>query len=299
MKLPSVEYRRARDAGDAVALLTEYGSDAKILAGGQSLIPLMSFRLARPTVLVDLNSAAGLDEIHQDDGHLVIGAMVRQRTLERDPATGAAVPLLPVLLAHVGHVTNRNRGTIGGSIAHADPAAELPTLVQALGGEMVVQGPSGTRIIGSDDFFQGTFTTSMDFNDVLIAVRLPSLPDGTGVAVQELARRRGDFAIVATLAAVHLDDGGRVDLARLAVSGVAPVPIRLRESESRLVGATVDQAGTGIDERIVDAAVDAVNGAIDPTDDVHASGVYRRDMTGVLVRRAIRIAVHRAKENLR
>jgi carbon-monoxide dehydrogenase medium subunit len=298
MKLPAVEYRRAHSADEAVALLTEYGPDSKILAGGQSLIPLMSFRLARPTVLIDLNAADGLDGIRQENGHLVVGAMVRQRTLERSQLAADAVPLIPVLLAHVGHVANRNRGTIGGSVAHADPAAELPALVQALGGEMIVQGPSGTRTVSSEDFFQGTFTTSLGFDDVLTAVRLPCLPDGTGVAVEELARRRGDFAIVGALAAIHVGGDGRVDLARIAVSGVAPVPVRVRDTEERLVGASVLPDGR-IDSDVLGAAVNAVDSVIDPTGDVHASGDYRKDMTAVLIRRAVRAAAHQAMEAVR
>jgi carbon-monoxide dehydrogenase medium subunit len=262
----------------------------------------MSFRLARPTVLVDLNFAKGLADVREDEGVLEVGAMVRQRHLERNQPASAAVPLLPMALSHVGHVTNRNRGTIGGSVAHADPAAELPTLVQALGGEMVVRGPSGTRTLPSHDFFQGTFTTAMAFDDVLVAVRLPRLPAGTGVDVQELARRRGDFAVVGALAAIHLDSEGRIDLVRLAVSGVAPVPARLHKSEEYLMGAPTRGAGgdsVALEDATVDAAVEATSTAIDPTDDIHASAAYRRDMTQVLVRRAIKTAVHRASEAIR
>jgi len=288
MKPPPVKYARAGDLAEAVALLTEHGTDAKVLAGGQSLIPLMSFRLARPSVLVDINRATGLDEVRTDNGSLLIGAMARQRDVETSTVVADAVPLLPRALRHVGHVANRNRGTVGGSLAHADPAAELPALVTALGGELLVQGPGGPRSVAAEDYFLGTFTTAMDYDEVLTGVRLPRLPAGTGVAVEELARRHGDFAIVAAFAAVHLGPDGTVDTVRLAVSGAAPVPVRLHAAEAALTG-SAPTAGA------VDAAADTVAAAISPTDDVHAPAGYRRDMARLLVRRALQAAIQRSE----
>lgn len=292
MKPPPVEYRRAHNGAQAVALLSEHGEDAKILAGGQSLIPLMNFRLARPSVLVDLNKAHDLDHISAENGQILIGAMTRQRVLERDATARDAVALLPAVLAHVGHTTNRNRGTVGGSLAHADPAAELPAAVVALGGELIVQGPSGTRTVPAEEFFLAPLTTALNYDEILTAIRLPRLPAGTGVAVEELARRHGDFAIVAAMAAVHLDADGRADFVRLAVGGADSTPIRLHEAESIVCGGVPGDAS-------VDAAAAAAVGATKPMDDVHGSASYRRDMVAVLVARAIRAAIKDAKEGQR
>lgn len=287
MKPPAVKYLRAGDVKEAVALLTEHGSDAKVLAGGQSLVPLMSFRLARPSVLIDINRIAGLDHIRVDNGHLLIGATARQRDVETSDVATAAVPMLPQALQHVGHVANRNRGTVCGSLAHADPAAELPALVTGLGGELVVEGPARTRTIAAEDYFVGTFTTAMEYDEVLTAVRIPRLPAGTGVAVEELSRRRGDFAIVGAMAAVHLAADGSVDLVRLAASGVHSVPLRLHAAEAVLAGARPTA------ELIAEAAATVVE-TIHPTGDVHAQASYRRDMIQLLVKRALGAAVERS-----
>ncbi|MBA0127179.1 xanthine dehydrogenase family protein subunit M [Haloechinothrix sp. YIM 98757] len=289
MKPPPFEYRSAHDSAEAVTLLTEYGDDAKILAGGQSLVPLMNFRMARPSVLIDINQTQDMTHIHAEDGHLVVGAMTRQRVLERDQTAGSAVPLLPAALAHSGHTTNRNRGTFGGSLAHADPAAELPTVLVALGGELTVQGPSGKRTVPAEDFFLAPLVTSLEYNEILLSARLPRLPRGTGVRVEELARRHGDFAIVSVMAAVHLDSNGRADLVRIAAGGVDSTPIRLHEAEAQLSGTTLDDAG-------IDAAAVAAADSVQPTDDVHGSASYRLEMVRVLVARAIRSAITHQKE---
>ncbi|MBW0088930.1 xanthine dehydrogenase family protein subunit M [Pseudonocardia sp. KRD-184] len=289
MKPAAVGYARANDLQEAVALLTEHGTDAKLLAGGQSLVPMMSFRLARPSVLVDINRVGSLDFVQDDDGAgLLIGAMTRQRDIETSPLVAATVPLLPQALRHVGHVTNRNRGTIGGSLAHADPAAELPALVTGLGGEVVVEGPAGPRTIAAEDFFVGPFATAMAYDEVLTAVRLPRLPAGTGFAVEQLARRHGDLAVVGLLAAVHLGPDGSIDMVRLAASGVGPTPIRLYAAEAALVGArpTAD---------VIAAAADAV--AVEPPDDIHAPASYRRDMVRLLLQRAVTTAIQQSEAN--
>jgi aerobic carbon-monoxide dehydrogenase medium subunit len=288
MKPPAFQYARARDSHEAVALLSEHGSEAKVLAGGQSLVPMLSFRLAQPAVLIDLNHASGLDYVRQDNGHVVIGAMTRQRSLETDPMLRAEVPLLAEALRHVGHVTNRNRGTIGGSIAHADPAAELPTLVTGLNGELTIEGPAGGRTVPAEEFFLGSFVTAMEYDEIVTEIRLPRLPSGTGVAVEELARRHGDFAIVAAMAAVHLGADGRADLVRLALSGVDSVPVRLHESESVL-------AGSEPTDELIETAGRAVAGAVNPLDDIHAPAAYRREMAQLLLTRAVRKAADRAR----
>lgn len=287
MKPPAVRYARAGDVREAVSLLVEHGSDAKVLAGGQSLVPLMNFRLARPSVLVDINRVAGLDRIEVDNGSLLIGAMARQRDVELSEVAATAVPLLPQALRHVGHVTIRNRGTVGGSLAHADPAAELPALVTALGGELLVEGPNGARAVSAEDYFVGTFTTATEHDEVLVGVRLPRLPTGTGFAVEELARRHGDFAIVGAMAAVHLAADGTIDLVRLAASGVDSVPVRLHAAEAVLTGAAPTAEA-------IDAAAATVATSIHPTDDVHAPASYRRDMAQLLVKRALGAAVERS-----
>lgn len=289
MKPPPVGYARVDDIEQAVAVLGEHGGEAKVLAGGQSLVPLLNFRLARPAVLVDVNRVGELDFVREENGHLVVGAMTRQRELETSTAAATAVPLLPEVLRHVGHVTNRNRGTVGGSVAHADPAAELPTLLTGLGGEVVAQGSGGSRTVPAEEFFVGTFTTALDETELLTAVRFPRLPAGTGVAVEELARRHGDFAIVAAMAAVHRGEDGRVDLVRLAASGVASVPVRLHAAEAVLSG----QEPTA---EAIEAAAATVADSINPTGDVHAPAHYRRDMAGVLVRRVLRAAVERSEK---
>ncbi|MHA6793605.1 FAD binding domain-containing protein [Pseudonocardia bannensis] len=286
MKPAAVKYARAGDVQEAVALLSEHGTDAKVLAGGQSLVPLMNFRLASPSILIDINRVNELAYVREDNGSLLIGAMTRQRDVETSPVVAAAVPLLPQALHHVGHVTNRNRGTVGGSVAHADPASELPALVTGLAGELTVEGPKGQRTIAAEDFFVGTFTTAMEYDEVLTAVRLPRLPAGTGVAVEELARRHGDFAIVAVMAAVHLAPDGSVDLVRLAASGVDSVPLRLHSAEAVLAGAqpTADA---------IAAAAATVAASVNPTGDVHAPASYRRDMAQLLVKRAVGAAIER------
>lgn len=288
MKPAPVEYARVGDLQEAITLLTEHGSDAKVLAGGQSLVPLMNFRLARPSILIDINRVRELDYVREDNGSLLIGAMTRQRDAETNPLVASAVPLLPRVLRHVGHVTNRNRGTVGGSLAHADPAAELPAMVTGLDGEMLVEGPGGTRSVRAEDYFVSTFTTSMEHNEVLTGIRLPRLPAGTGVAVEELARRHGDFAIVAAMAAVHLAPDGSIDLVRVAASGVDSVPVRLRAAEASLAGA--EPTDTAINE-----AAATVADSVHPVDDVHAPASYRRDMARLLVKRALKAAIERSE----
>ena len=292
MKPPSFKYRRAGGREEAIALLGEHGDEAKLLAGGQSLVPLMSFRLAHPGVLIDLNPATDLDHIGEDNGHVVIGAMTRQRTVETSRLVRDSLPLLSEALGHVGHVTIRNRGTIGGSLAHADPAGELPVALLALDGEVVVEGPGGTRTVKGDDFFVGALTTALAPTEILTSVRIPRSAAGTGAAIAELARRHGDFAIVIAMAVVHLDQSGRCDMARIALGGAESVPARLRDAESGLLGADPS-------DEAIKAAAEAAAGAVNPVGDIHGSESYRRDMTRVFVRRALIQAVERAKDGVK
>ncbi|MBC3193363.1 xanthine dehydrogenase family protein subunit M [Pseudonocardia sp. C8] len=280
MKPTAFDYVRATSLDHAVAVLAEHDGDAKVLAGGQSLVPLLAMRLAQPTVLVDL---AGLDELsylRADGAHLEIGAMTRARTVETADLVAGRVPLLPAALRHVGHVTIRNRGTIGGSAAHADPAAELPAVLRALDGELVATGPGGRRTIAAADFFRGFLDTALEPGEVLTAVRLPAQPAGVRVAVQEFARRHGDFAIVAVFAAVELDDSARIRSARIAVAGADQVPVRAAAAEELL-------AGRPPTPDLLVAAADAVAAATRPTDDIHAPADYRRRIAAVLTRRCL------------
>ena len=291
MKPPSVKYQRAGGREEAIALLSEHGDEAKLLAGGQSLVPLMSFRLVQPVILIDLNPATDLDHVGEDNGHVVIGAMTRQRTVETSRLVRDNLPLLSETLGHVGHVTIRNRGTIGGSLAHADPAAEIPVALLALDGEVVVEGPDGARTVKADDFFIGPLTTVLAPTEILTSVRIPRSAAGTGAAIVELARRHGDFAIVIAMAVVHLDQNGECDMTRIALGGVEAVPARLRNAEAGLLGVEPS------DEAIEAAAAAAADG-VDPFGDIHGSEAYRRDMTSVFVRRALIQAVERAKDGV-
>lgn len=280
MKPAAFDHIRATSLDHAIAVLAEQDGDAKVLAGGQSLVPLLAMRLAQPTALVDL---AGLDElsyVRADGDHLEIGAMTRARTVETSALVAERVPLLPAALRHVGHVTIRNRGTIGGSAAHADPAAELPAVLRALDGELVATGPGGRRTIPAADFFRGFLDTALDPGEVLTAVRIPAQPPGVRVAVQEFARRHGDFAIVAVFAAVELDDSARVRSARLGVAGADQVPVRADAAEALL-------AGQPLTPEVARAAAEAVAAATRPTDDIHAPADYRRRVAAVLTRRCL------------
>ena len=248
----------------------------------------MSYRLVQPGVLIDLNPATDLDHVGEDNGHLVIGSMTRQRTVENSPLVHDKLPVLAEALHHVGHVTIRNRGTIGGSLAHADPAAELPVALLALGGEVTAEGTGGARTIKATDLFVGPMTTALEPTEVLTAVRVPQLPAGAGTAIVELARRHGDFAIVIAMAVVHLDGNGRCDMARIALGGVEGAPARMTDAESGMVGSEPSVAA-------IEAAAEAAAGAVDPLGDIHGSESYRKEMTRVFVRRALAQAVEKAK----
>ncbi len=287
MKPPPFEYHPVESVGDAVGLLADLGDEAKVLAGGQSLVPLLALRLARPAHLVDINAVSELASVSNGDG-LMLGALVRHRVAERSSTVRAANPLVADALGLIGHVAIRNRGTIGGSIAHADPAAELPTVLVALDGEVDVTSRRGSRRVGASDLFRGFLTTSLAPDELLTAVRFPAWTSGTGWSIREFSRRSGDFAMAGVAATVRLDGAGRIAEARIAMSGVAATAVRARNAEATLAGQQPS------DELWAAAAQDAVAG-LDPPSDVHGSAAYRRHLAAALTRRALREAHERAE----
>lgn len=280
MKPAPFEHVRATSLEHAVELLAAEDGDAKVLAGGQSLIPLLAMRLAQPTVLVDLGGLPELSYIRDDDGMVEIGAMTCTRDVETSAAIRTAVPLLPAALRYSGHVTIRNRGTLGGSAAHADPAAETPAVLRALDAELVVVGPNGRRTIPAADFFHSFLVSALEPDEVLTAVRIPRQPAGTVVAVEEFARRHGDFAIVAVMGSARTDGSGTVADVRISLAGAGPTPVRADAAERLLRGQTPSTD-------LVHAAAAAAAEAIDPVSDIHGSADYRRTLTEVLTRRCL------------
>ena len=283
MKPAKFDYHAPTSLDDAVALLQRYGGDAKILAGGQSLMPLLNFRLSRPAALVDLNRIASLAYIREENGQVRLGAMTRQRTIEFSPVVARRLPLLSEATKWVGHLPIRTRGTIGGSIAHADPSAEYPAVLTALEGEVVARGPKGERVVKAKDLFLTYLTTSLESDEVLSEIRLPVMPMGAGFALEEFARRHGDFAIVA-IAAMVVRDAARCKQARLATAGAGPVPVRLRAAEEIL-------ERDGVTDAAIDAAARRAAELVSPDSDIHASADYRRHLTMVLTRRALKRAL--------
>jgi carbon-monoxide dehydrogenase medium subunit len=280
--LPAVpfEYHAPATLEDAIALLRKYGDGAKPLAGGQSLVPMLTLRLARPEVLVDLNNLEELRAVRRDGDSLMIGALVRHRALERGEGALRACPLLQEAAALIGNVRVRTLGTIGGSLAHADPAAELPAVVLALDGTLVLRGPQGERHVPARDFFVGALTTALGPAEVIVGVRLPVLGPNVGYAIEEFSRRAGDFAVVAAIAVVELRPSGEVARARVALAGVGGTPRRLPGVEAAL-------AGRRPDAETLRRAAGGAAGEIDPDGDAHASASYRRHLARVLTARAL------------
>jgi carbon-monoxide dehydrogenase medium subunit len=284
VKPPPFDYAAPERLDEAVALLTGE-LDAKVLAGGQSLIPLLSMRLAYPDLLVDLRRIAGLDTISESDGRLVIGAMVRQLYAETSDAVAARCPLVVEALRHVAHPQIRARGTVGGSIAHADPAAELPAVAVALDASVRVRGPGGERLVPAGELYTGTFTTSLGDGEIVCAVEFPVAGDGTGAACVEVARRQGDYALCGAVAQVSTADGSVAD-ARIALFGVADRPVRATAAEAELRETPVAEA-PGV-------AAANVAGEISFRDDPHVPAGYRRQVAAVSARRAIAEALQAA-----
>jgi len=289
MKPPPFEYYAPTSLDEALALMAQHGYGAKALAGGQSLVPTMNFRLAAPSVLVDLNRIPELGYIRPaSDGGLLIGAMTRHVQVEKSPKVADKYPLLHATMPKIAHPQIRNRGTFGGSIAHADPAAELPALLRAVGGRIKAQSTRGSRWIPADDFFQGFFTTALAEDELITEVHLPALPAGSGWAVEEVSRRHGDFALVGVMAVVSLDASGRCDQARIALFGVGDGPMLASTAMGVLRGERLT------DEAIAAAAEAASQKDVDPPSDVHATAAFRRHLVNVLVQRTLTQAIARA-----
>jgi carbon-monoxide dehydrogenase medium subunit len=280
MKPPDFEYARPATVADAAALLASAGGDAKVLAGGQSLVPLLNFRLAAPSLLVDVNAIPGLSGLRVEDGALVIGATTRMRVLELDPLVRDTVPLLAAAARWVGHVQIRNRGTVGGSLAHADPAAEIPAVCLLLDAEVVAVGPAGERRIAADELFLGFLTTSLAEDELLSEVRVPIRPRAVRWGFREFAHRRGDFALAGAAVTLDLDPGeGTVREARIVGFGTADRPLRARAAETALEGGRADEA------RIAAAAATAADEV--EADDPRPDAAYRRRLMETMVRRAL------------
>ncbi len=288
MKPPVFDYAAPSTLTEATDLLVQYDGEAKLLSGGQSLVPLLNMRLARPALVVDLARVPDLDYVRAESDGFTIGGMTRQRTVELSPEIQARHPLLHAGMLQIAHPQNRNQGTIGGSLAHADPAAELPALALAVDARLVAVGPDGERSIPAADFFQTYLTTVLAPTEILTGVHFPTLPPRTGWSILEVARRHGDFALAGVVAVLGLDDGGRCAGARLVLFGVGATPIRARAAEHLLAG---DSPSPALFERVAAQAADDLE---EPLTDVHASALYRRDLARVLCGRALEEARGRA-----
>jgi CO/xanthine dehydrogenase FAD-binding subunit len=285
MKPPAFDYLVATDCDMAVAALARAGSEAKILAGGQSLMPMLNFRLLRPSILVDINRIAGLGFIEETPDSVRIGALTRHFQLETSPIIAQHFPVLSYAVAHVGHLAIRNRGTIGGSLSHADPAAELPMMAVLLDATLRIVSATDSRTVAARDFFLDAMTVDLDGTELLTEIVLPKLPAQTGWGFEEIARRHGDFALAAVAATLTLS-GSEIVQARIALTGVGPTTLRAAEAESLLVGREFD-------ENLSRRAIEAVREAISPETDLHASADYRRHLAGVLTGRALAAAWRR------
>jgi len=292
VKPPVFEYHRPGSLNDALALLDAHPG-AKPLAGGQSLIPAMNFRLAAPDALVDLNELPELTGIEETaDGGLRIGAMTRHGAVELSAAVAMRAPLLAEAMPFIAHRQIRNRGTIGGSLAHADPAAELPAVMVALEARLVLASMRGGRVVPASEFFTGLFATALTEGELITAIEIPPAPARTGTAFLELARRHGDYALVGVTAVVTRGAEARVAGSRIVLFSVGEGPVRATHAEQALAGTTGDAAA-------LRAAADAVQRDIDPSSDIHASSAYRRHLASVLTRRALARAMARAADSAR
>jgi carbon-monoxide dehydrogenase medium subunit len=287
MKLPPFEYACPTTTNEAVALLASHDGEAKPLAGGQSLVPMLAFRVASPSLLVDLRKLAELRQIKIADDGVTLGAMVRWRDILDDARLRKAHPLLVAAVEHVAHYQIRNRGTVGGSIAHADPAAEMPGIVVTCEAQIAVVGKAGARVIDAANFFQGPLMTALKPDEIITEIRLPAWPAKRRFGFQEFARRRGDFALAAAML-FYDEDGGKAGNAQafnthVGAIGVADRPLRLTAVEQVL-------NGNKIDETIIAKAEAAASASVDPDNDIHASGAYRKALVGVMVERALKSA---------
>jgi carbon-monoxide dehydrogenase medium subunit len=288
VKAAPFSYHAPASLDDAVAVFGAFGDEAKVIAGGQSLVPMMALRLARFDHLVDLSGIAQLRGVQRQNGSLVIGAMTTHRELEH--GAGSAVPLLARAAPYIGHTQIRNRGTFGGSCAHADPAAEWPAVAVALSAEFDVLGANGRRAIAAADFFVSTFMTALETDEILTSVTIPVWGDRSGFGVAEFARRHGDFAVAGAVVGLQLDETERVVRAAIGLMGLGPVPIRASAAESAAIGSGVDSLDLG------DLARLAVAGC-DPADDIHGDAAFRRRVGAVTVEQALEQAIQEARSD--
>jgi aerobic carbon-monoxide dehydrogenase medium subunit len=286
MKLPPFEYACPTTLPEAVQLLASRDGDAKAIAGGQSLMPMLAFRLAQPALLVDLRKLSDLRGIRISEKGVTLGAMTRWREIEDDDRLDVAHPLLKAAIAHVAHYQIRNRGTVGGSVAHADPAAEMPGIAITCDAEIAVVGKSGAHTIAAADFFEGALTTALEPDEIIVEVRLPAWPRRRRWGFQEFARRRGDFAMAGAAVFYDQDASGKATNAHVGVIGVGDRPQRLPSVEAALNGQVID-------EPTIARAEATTHAAVDPQSDIHASAAYRRALAGTMVERALKQAVSR------
>lgn len=288
MKPAPFEYHAPATVEEALELLARYGDEAKVLAGGQSLIPTMNFRLAQPAVLVDVNGLSGLATIEAtDDGGVALGTLTRQRTAERNELVAELAPLMAEALPFVAHPQIRNRGTVGGNLAHADPRSELPAVMLALRARFRLRSAAGERWVEADDFFRGLFRSALEPEDLLVEVRIPPPVPRSGWCFQELSRRAGDYALVGVACQITLDEGGAVAAARIAFLSAGQTPILAERAGALLVGERPS-------DELARAAGAEARSEVDPMEDVHATPDYRRHLTDVLTRRALPVAFRRA-----
>ena len=280
MKPAKFDYFAPDTLDEALELLAQHGPDAKVLAGGQSLMPMMNLRLVRPAVIVDINRIGGLSGVSAADGTVTIGALTRQRDLERSDAIRNAFPMMAAAISHIGHFQIRNRGTIGGSLAHADPAAELPAICTALNGELALADSNGTQTMAAAEFAVAPLITSLAPEQLLTEIRLPTLDDGWRWGFREVSRREGDFALVGSIAMLRMDGAGVCRDARITMFAVGDGPARMPAAEQSLVGRVVDAAARR-------EASALVSEAVTPGSDIHASSEYRKEVSAVMARRAL------------
>lgn len=289
MKPAPFRYERAHSVEEALALLAEHGEDAKVLAGGQSLVPMLNFRLARPAVLVDVGAVAELDYIRKHGGRLLLGAVTKQSSAESSRLIARGWPILTEAVRWVAHPQVRNMGTIGGSVAHADPAAELPVACTALDAKLHLRSARGERTVTAGDFFVTHLTTVLAADELLTEIEIPPLPPGTGWGFVEFARRHGDFALGGAAALLRLDSDGACETAVLTLMTAAPTPLRAEAAEAALRGSRLDEAALAEAARL--AVAD-----LSPTGDIHGSSEYRKSLAETMALRALRGALGRAEQ---
>jgi len=286
MKPCAFEYFTPSTVKEALQLLKSQGDGAKILAGGQSLVAMMNFRAARPTALVDINNIKELDYLKEEGNEIAIGAITRERTVEASPLIKEKSPILARAISHIGHLPIRFRGTIGGSLVHADPTAEIPIVSVAMGAKMKIAGLSGERIVNASDFFLTYLTSALGEEEMLVEVRIPTFPQkSTAWSYVDISRRHGDFAIVAVASILSIDGDGVCREARIALGGVAPTPVRVKDAEEVLAGQKIT------DKLIEEAAIKAAESKdVSPDSDYHATAEYRKAMAKVLTQRGLKEA---------